>query len=92
MSAANVLRHPAFERAPISNPKTRGRPKGTVSFRMAQRRNVLKNAPPKGGKFMEVLLSLGLSESELRRLYDAIREDSARHSRPADEPAGQTDD
>jgi hypothetical protein len=85
MSAANVLRHPAFEREPVVNPKTRGRPKGTASFRMAQRRKALKDAPPtrRVGRFMTELLSLGLDDSALLRLLAALRKD---------EPAGRNDD
>jgi hypothetical protein len=38
MNASNVISHPRFATAPVKNPRTRGRPKGTASFAMARRR------------------------------------------------------
>ena len=38
MSASNVISHPKFATAPVKNPRTRGRPKGTASFAMARKR------------------------------------------------------
>jgi len=33
-----IISHPRFAVAPVQNPRTRGRPKGTLSFRVARRR------------------------------------------------------
>lgn len=37
-----ILTHPRFSREPVPNPRTRGRPKGTASFRMAARKRALR--------------------------------------------------
>jgi hypothetical protein len=42
MSTDNIVTHPAFDRTPVVNPKTRGCPRGTASFRTARRRKMAR--------------------------------------------------
>lgn len=39
-----LISHPRFAQAPVKNPRTYGRPKGTASFRMARRKRDSENA------------------------------------------------
>jgi len=52
--SADIIRHPSFDRPPVVNPKTRGCPRGTASFRTARRRKTYQEQQTKNAMEREV--------------------------------------